>query len=556
MKKTLLIIATGLCAMTCAAAGAPMSVKNARPNLVPLKCNQWHLSEVAASLPGNASRAPHKAAAGEPITATPAGKLFENMYVNSSAYGMGFGDVYTQKVDGGLGGVVEGSDGCIYIQAPISQAYIWALGNPWLKCTKAKGDTIVMDTPQPYAIDYGDPYYAYRMKLNSDSSSFVVDSVNTKVRFVWRNDTLTQIDDCLVGLGDAKGEWYYMGDYDIKYTVNPDVVAKIPANTQKLAYKMTYIPKATKLDSTTYMMTSAYVNPSDLQTAYLDHICTDLPNGAVKIELTSKGNTKMPTRQYLGVDKIYNSHVYMLAGNAKVESSSTGSKYFNYDQTEALELATNGESSYTLTAKYPASLIINAGRSNLYIISEYVAPQLTPAEDKAIVPADPVISSVKQLSKCDQLSFVIPTVGVNGEELNVNELYYNVYYNDHAYTFTPDKYQGLDSAMTDIPYSFSDVKFDFYTSKGSTIVYFYDKDWTKIGVQSIYRGGGKENRSKVVYYDKVTGIDATQATAKTVKSVETFDLMGRKTANDANGLVIKRTTYTDGSVRVTKTLAR
>lgn len=542
--------------MTCAAASAPMTLKGARPNQTPLKCNQWHLNEVADNLFGHkASRAPRKAAAGEPITATPAGKLFENMYVNSNSYGMGFGDVYSQKVDGGLGGVVEGSDGCIYIQAPISQAYIWALGNPWLKCTKAQGDTIEMDTPQPYAIDYGDPYYAYRMKLNSDSSSFVVDSVNTKVRFVWRNDTLTQIDDCLVGLGDAKGEWYYMGDYNIKYTVNPDVVTKAPADAQKLAYKMTYIPKATKLDSTTYMMTSAYVNPSNLQTAYLDHICTDLPDGAVKATLTSEGKIEVPARQYLGVDKIYNSHVYMLAGNAKVESSSTGSKYFNYDQTDALELTPNGESGDTLTASYPATLLINAGRSNLYIISEYVAPQLTLAEDKAIVPADPVISSVKQLSKCDLLSFVIPTVGINGEELNVNELYYNVYYNDHAYTFTPDKYEGLDSAMTDIPYSFSDVKFDFYTSKGSTLVYFYDKDWTKIGVQSIYRGGGKENRSKVVYYDKTTGIDAAQDAAKTVKSVETFDLMGRK-ITDASGLVIERTTYTDGSVKVTKTLVR
>ncbi len=556
MRKTLLIIATGMCAMACAAAGAPMSVKNARPNTAPLKCNQWHLSEAAAMLPSRASHAPRKAAAGEPITATPAGRLLENMYVNSNSYGLGFGDVYAQKVDGGLGGVVEGSDGCIYIQAPISQAYIWALGSPWLKCTKAQGDTIVMDTPQPYAIDYGDPYYAYRMKFNSDSSSFVVDSVNTKVRFVWRNDTLTQIDDCLVGLGDAKGEWYYMGDYDIRYTVNPDTVTKAPADAQKLAYKMEYIAKASKLDSTAYMMTSAYVNPSNLQTAYLDHICTDLPDGAIKAQLTADGKVAVPARQYLGVDKIYNSHVYMLAGNAKVESSSTGSKYFNYDQTKALELTNNGTAD-TLTAKYPASLLINAGRSNLYIISEYVAPQLTLTEDKAIVPADPVISSVKQLSKCDQLSFVIPTVGTGGEELNVNELYYNIYYNDHAYTFTPDKYEGLDSAMTDIPYSFSDVKFDFYTSKGKTLVYFYDKDWTKIGVQSIYRGGGKENRSKVVYYDKATGIDATQAAAKTVKSVETFDLTGRKVAAAASsGITITRTTYTDGSVEVTKTLAR
>ena len=61
----------------------------------------------------------------EPIMDAPEGTLHDNMYASSYAYGLGWGDVYIQNVDGGIGKVVEGTDGNLYIYNPISQGYIW-----------------------------------------------------------------------------------------------------------------------------------------------------------------------------------------------------------------------------------------------------------------------------------------------------------------------------------------------------------------------------------------------------------------------------------------------
>ncbi len=549
MKRTLLL---SICAIAISAmASQRADIKTAPRNHTPLQSDTWKLSDVNHK--AATKRLPQKASSESPISSAPAGQLFENMYVNSNSYGLGFGDIYYQVVDGGLGGVVEGNDGYIYVQAPISQAYVWGLGSPWLKCTKAQGDTIVMATPQIYAIDAGDPYYARRLKPTADSTSFEVDKADSTVRFVWKNHVLTQVDDCLIGLCDATGEWFYMGDYNIKYTINPDVAVKAPDNAIKMTYRLEYIPKAANLDSTTTTMTNVLIDPSAPYQPYINNIFSDLADAAVRAKFTSDGKAVLPTRQYMGIDKIYNSHVYLLTGNAKVVTPSNGSKYFNYDQCDSVAFTIKGENGDTLRAAYPSSIIVNAGRSNLYIIKEYVAPTLTIEEDKAIVPADPSITVV-QLSKCDQLKIVIPTVGVDGEQLNENNLYYNIYYNDSIYTFTPDQYVGLDSNMTDIPYQFFDTNYDFYTSNGKTVIYFYDKNWTKIGVQSIYRGGGKENRSKVVYVTKETGVADTYAGAKTVKSTECFDVAGRKADPQSKGLCIKRITYSDGSVRVLKTI--
>ena len=44
----------------------------------------------------------------EPIMEAPEGTLYDNMYASSFAYGLGWGDIYIQNVDGGIGKVVEG----------------------------------------------------------------------------------------------------------------------------------------------------------------------------------------------------------------------------------------------------------------------------------------------------------------------------------------------------------------------------------------------------------------------------------------------------------------
>ena len=77
-------------------------------NQVPIK-KQCSLSQRIAQS-GEGVLALKKAAkpmadVGTVISDAPAGTVYENMYVNSEAYGLGWGDAYYQKVDGGIGGV-------------------------------------------------------------------------------------------------------------------------------------------------------------------------------------------------------------------------------------------------------------------------------------------------------------------------------------------------------------------------------------------------------------------------------------------------------------------
>lgn len=487
------------------------------------------------------------------ISTAPAGKVFADMYVTSDSYGLGLGSVYYQKTDGGVGGVDVADDGNLYVQAPISQAYVWGLGSPWIKCEKQADGVVVMHLPQLYCIDSGDPFYVQRLVPDSTGATFVADSLTQDVKFTWKDNQLVQLDSCLVGLCDADGEWFYMGDYNIKYTVNTDKPVVKPEGLQKSVYTMTYKSNPENLSAEESSMVNAYVGGG---TFYVDHLEGALPNALVSGSISADGKSVVvPTRQYLGVDSQYNSHVYVLTGNAKVEKESE-TTYFNYDQTDAVTLACSetGE----VSAEYPVSFVVNCGRSNLYIISDIVAPCFTPSAGKAMTPADPVFTASDldvSDDDADLLRFLIPTVDVNGEDLKDDLLYYNVYYNDSPYEFTPDLYKGLSSAMTDIPYSFSTANYDFYFSSVSkkSVISFYDRDYTKIGVQSVYCGGGERRTSKVVYVERPqSGISDVASDVREPKSVIFYNLAGLQISEPASGVCIKRVEYADGSVKAEK----
>ena len=121
-------------------------------------------------------KAPARAVAQEePIMEVPDGVLYDNMYATSFAYGLGWGDIYIQDVDGGIGKVVEGTDGNLYIYNPISQGYIWFSILPWIKAEPTGDGKYVAKLPQLYIIDYGDPYYAYCMHYDEDEGMPVVE---------------------------------------------------------------------------------------------------------------------------------------------------------------------------------------------------------------------------------------------------------------------------------------------------------------------------------------------------------------------------------------------
>ena len=151
--------------------------------------------------------------------------------------------------------------------------------------------------------------------------------------------------------------------------------------------------------------------------------------------------------------------------------------------------------------------------------------------ETAATPADPEISEVRATNYGDVLIFNIPTVDVDGEPMLTSKLFYQVF-SDVDGTVSPvtfvadeDLFPYLEEDMTVIPYGFTE-DWDF----GVSFIYLNldHADWTKVGIQSIYTGGGETNKSNLVWFEitsnaNVTGIDEVNTDSKNTK---VFNLQG------------------------------
>ena len=489
----------------------------------------------------------------EPIMDAPEGTLYDNMYATSFAYGLGWGDIYIQDVDGGIGKVVEGTDGNLYIYNPISQGYIWFSILPWIKAEPAGDCKYVAKLPQLYIIDYGDPYYAYCMHYDEDEGMPVVEEEG-EIEFTWENGVLTQLGDKFIGLCDATADWFYMADQHIVYTPQTDVTITLPEDMYVQSYTMTYLSDPTDLAKTKECVVNIAIDGENI---YMGNLNNNNPESYIKGHL-AEGKATFPTRQYLGVDAYYNGHIYVLTGDAFVDTETYGSPVFNYNLNDEIVFSVD-EEARNIVAEWPASIVTNVGPNTLLIINDYVAPALTAFDEVPAVPATPIFTdknlTVNTTAGWSVLHFTIPTVDVDGNKLNENKLYYNIILDDCMYIFEPETYIGFTSAMTDIPYKFEDnINFDIYISNGSHTVYLYTTDFVTVGVQSFYTAGDEVNRSEIAFVTNPnpTGINEVAEKAQVIDT-HYYDLTGRElpTAPE-NGLYLQRTTYNDGTSAVIK----
>ncbi|MBR5170575.1 MAG: hypothetical protein IKW85_08400 [Muribaculaceae bacterium] len=493
----------------------------------------------------------------EPIMDTPEGTLYDNMYAQSFAYGLGWGDIYIQNVDGGIGKVVEGTDGNLYIYNPISQGYIWFSILPWIKAESAGDGKYVVKLPQLYILDYGDPYYAYCMHYDEDEGMPVVEEEG-EIEFTWENGVLTQLGDKYIGLCDATADWFYMADQHIVYAPQTDESITLSGDDMYIqSYTLTYLSDPTDLTKTKETVVSVAIDGEDI---YMGNLNNNNPDSFIKGTLVD-GKATFPTRQYLGVDAYYNGHIYVLTGDAFVDTETYGTPVFNYNLNNEIVFNVD-EDARNIVAEWPAAMVTNVGPTTLSIINDYVAPALVAFDEVAAVPATPVFTdddlTVNNASGWAVLHFTIPTVDVDGNKLNENKLFYNIYLDGEVFTFDPEDYIGLSSAMTDIPYKFEDnINFDIYMSgNGRHTVYIYTTDFDKVGVQSIYTAGDEVNRSEVVYVDNpnLSGINEIANGAQVV-GIRYFDLTGRELPTaPATGLYLQLATYSDGTTTATKVM--
>lgn len=177
----------------------------------------------------------------------------------------------------------------------------------------------------------------------------------------------------------------------------------------------------------------------------------------------------------------------------------------------------------------------------------------------AATPADPVITT---LTAYDEqygagFQFELPAVDVDGNFIDPSKIYYNIYFDgsEEPETLSPDDYQNLTEEMTNVPYDFSD-NYDFLCGGTTHTFYFYVAEYNNIGVSQTYTGGGETHRSNIVWATNPTSIKGVSSDSKSVKSVNYYDLSGRQVSAPAQGLYIKTITYTDGSKKNVKRMAK
>ena len=271
---------------------------------------------------------------------------------------------------------------------------------------------------------------------------------------------------------------------------------------------------------------------------FVQGLSADLPDAWIRGTLDPATNkVTFPTGQYLGqagfLIWVYD---YYFAG-------------YGMNGMEDVVMTYDPEAK-TLTMDSPDYLLINAAwllfDPNLIMTDV----QMQEIADVAATPAQPTITKASlEGTSYPNVTVDIPDTDVDGNPILASKLSYQ-YFTDVNHTISPltlspSEYMYLSADMTEIPYTFTD-DYDIYNYR-----LYLNQDfstWNKLGIQSIYRGGGEEHKSEIFWYTfvpyphQITFVAANDLSIQNGKATVTVN--GKKTAVDAEGKLEAPETYT------------
>lgn len=468
-------------------------------------------------------------------------------YRKTTAYFVAAGSVQQAKMEGSACNIVLGDENKVYVYNPITQydTYSYIVG-------QRDGDTITFHTPQIVDVQYNEDYtestniYATKFrkkKLSATSYTFVADSINTDLKYVIKGDSISLVggDSIMLALANAEGTWGGYGNAGDVLRKFTDTTIEVPADAEELTYAM-------KCSDGTGKGVSVVFKDNDI---YIKGIASAHPDSWVKGNIVGSTIT-IPSMQYLGLNETYGYYFYLAGAKRKeVYDPSDDVTYIEYELVPNITMTLDEKSR---TFKTDLSLLYNAGNGMLSYDAAYDSPEFSPFNDVATTPVTPIISTYMEYNEdagYGGLIFTLPTEDVNGNWINPEKMKYIIYGDDKAYEFTTDLYTGIEENMTEIPYSFTD-DLDFTLQDGEHIVYLYEGGFSKMGVQSVYYGGGERTVSPIVYQTS----DGIKVKTSVPVTTEFYDLQGRRLTNPTLGLTIMKAIYADGSVKTIKYIAK
>lgn len=515
------------------------------------------------------------------IDETPAGT--PKMYARSGdGFMVFYGYIFPHEQNGQILNTVMSEDNkTIYIQDPVSSA----MAETWVKGT-VDGSTISVPTGQYIMYDpeegYGaivavgkltevedgeDVYYDYVMDESCKDIKFTVEADGTiklEDKFSFTFDAsdpegATDPEYIVTAFWSDDHSWSGYADYNSAYIPFDDVANSVPNSVVFKDWKLSSVNVDSEKPVTTFV--SVGIEGDKM---YITGLYRDMPEAVVAGTITD-GKVTLESNQYLGISNIVYL-TYFVGGTYSVETFpdpdfgdynevtnvATESVVFNYDA-----------DAKTLTAPDNAALYINAGRANadtgegISQFASYFGPSLSEFNEVAATPATPEILDFGDYFDdygYIGISLYIPTVDTEGNDININKLYYVIYTRvdgeEEEFVFYPDEYVGLEELnideMTEVPYTMQIEGYDGVDIRyGGENVFFYTTLPDAYGVKSVYKGGGEVHESPVFWLE-TAGVNnvLTNGTA-TVSAVYGID--GIRRSEMSHGLNIVR--MSDGSVR-------
>lgn len=409
------------------------------------------------------------------ITEQPAGELktFSRsgsyLYVSNSSLNIG-----TQE---GNVDIVFGEGNAIYIKDPLmDQAY-----GSWVSGTYENGKVTI---PVPQNLYYVATYDACIALIPINSYS-TPDETATEITY-----TVTQSDgkmvltlDGFTSYNRTLGAYWtddhtlqVYGEYNTVFTEGAAAVPEVveaPAGLEVDEYSVS----ARNYNDDADVSGSVFIG-FDGSDVYVKGLSTALPDAWVKGTLAGT-TVSFAAEQYFGV---YNSNKLFLN---KILGEDV---VFEYDAT-----------ANTFTAQNEFFLVDN-GASSYW--DSYRNAVIKKVIEKPATPANPEITDLEDTNYGKVVVFNIPTVDTEGNGLVSSKLSYQFFTDIEKevapLTFTPETHIYLDENLTVIPYGFTEA-YDFY----STYIFLndlYSADWNKIGIKSIYEGGGETHETEIQWF--------------------------------------------------------
>ncbi len=290
---------------------------------------------------------------------------------------------------------------------------------------------------------------------------------------------------------------------------------------------------------------------------YFQGICSEFPEAWIKANIEYIDDTiatvSLPQNQYLG---IYGETFYIYTKCATYDDDNNTWNIMPDDY--QYELVWNMEDN-TLKAKdHDVYFLFNGALDHIYYVELFQDLSLLHQNSLEGTPADPnnlIFKDTIDDYGYNGFFFNVPSISTDGNLLKTEDLYYVIYVDGEEWECNADEYL-LPESLTEIPWNYSEYYIYNYGG-ASREVDFFVEGLSTVGVQTIYRYNGEETRSEIITLD-LEGGSAVKAVGadKEVAKVMYFDLAGRAVANPANGLYIKRTTYTDGTTVSSKKFVR